>query len=187
MTILLSLDSTLSGSCRDPGFRSPREGRGAGRGRSTTRTASAPVGSDSRWPSRDCHSDRDHRQHLDCDWRRLRDHRHHTRHLRQPGQALTIDFEFIALNELKNTPAATTFVVDPGVVRHFDAFALGLRLATQVGSPTNVGLVPIFVVPFRISSQFSYFVEGDIPLFLRDTAMKVEPSLSFLFQTGVGF
>ena len=54
----------------------------------------------------------------------------------------TIDFEFIALNELKNTPAATTFVVDPGVVRHFDAFALGLRLATQVGSPTNVGLVP---------------------------------------------
>lgn len=99
----------------------------------------------------------------------------------------TIDFEFIALNELKNTPAATTFVVDPGVVRHFDALAVGLRVATQVGALTNVGLVPIVVVPFKISKQLSYFVEGDIPLFLRDDGTKMQPSASFLFQTGVGF
>jgi hypothetical protein len=99
----------------------------------------------------------------------------------------TIDFEFIAMNEVKNTPAATTFVVDPGVVRHFDALAVGLRVATQVGALTNVGLVPIVVVPFKLSKQFSYFVEGDIPLFLRYDGTKMEPSVTFLFQTGVGF
>jgi hypothetical protein len=98
-----------------------------------------------------------------------------------------IDFEFIALNELKQTPAATTFVVDPGVVRHFDALAVGLRVATQVGALTNVGLVPIVVIPFKLSRQFSYFVEGDIPLFLRDDGTKLQPSASFQFQTGVGF
>lgn len=99
----------------------------------------------------------------------------------------TIDFEFIALNELKNTPAATTFVVDPGVVRHFDALAVGLRVATQIGALTNVGLVPIVVVPFKVSKQFAYFIEGDVPLFLRDDGTKMQPSASFLFQTGVGF
>lgn len=99
----------------------------------------------------------------------------------------TIDFEFIALNELKKTPAPTTFVVDPGVVRHFGSVAVGLRVATQVGALTNVGLVPILVVPFKVSNQFSYFVEGDIPLFLRDDGTKMQPSASFLFQTGVGF
>lgn len=99
----------------------------------------------------------------------------------------TIDFEFIALNELKNTPAATTFVADPGVVRHFDAFALGLRVATQIGALTNVGLVPIVVVPFKVSKQFSCFIEGDIPLFLRDDGTKMQPSASLQFQTGVGF
>ena len=99
----------------------------------------------------------------------------------------TIDFEFVALNELKKTPSPTTFVVDPGVVRHLGAVALGMRLATQVGALTNFGLVPIVVVPFKISKQFSYFIEGDVPLFLRDDGTKIQPSASFQFQTGIGF
>jgi len=98
-----------------------------------------------------------------------------------------IDLEFIAFNEIKNTPAATTFVVDPGIVRKFEGFSAGLRVATQVGAPTNVGLVPIVVVPFKVSERVSYFVEGDIPLFLRDDGTKMQPSATFLFQTGVGF
>ncbi len=99
----------------------------------------------------------------------------------------TIDFEFVVLNEVKNTPAKTTFVVDPGVVYHFPSIALGLRVASEVGAPSNVGLVPIIVVPFKISKVFSYFIEGDIPLFLRDAGTKIQPSASFQFQTGVGF
>jgi hypothetical protein len=98
-----------------------------------------------------------------------------------------IDFEFIAFNEIKNTPAATTFIVDPGIVRKFDGFAAGLRVATQVGARTNVGLVPIFVLPFKISERVSYFLEADLPLFLRDDDNKVRPSATFLFQTGFGF
>jgi hypothetical protein len=98
-----------------------------------------------------------------------------------------IDFEFIAFNELKNTPAATTFVVDPGVLRKFDGFVAGLRVATQVGAPSNVGLVPIFVVPVKVSNRISWFVEVDVPLFLRDDGRKVQASATGLFQTGVGF
>jgi hypothetical protein len=98
-----------------------------------------------------------------------------------------IDFEFIAFNETKNTPARTTFIVDPGVLRKFDGFVTGLRVATQVGAPTNIGLVPIVVVPFRISEKLSYFVEADVPLFLRDDGKEMRPSATLLFQTGVGF
>jgi hypothetical protein len=98
-----------------------------------------------------------------------------------------IDFEFIAFNELKNTPAATTFVVDPGIIRKFDGFIAGLRVATQVGAPTNGALVPIFVLPFKVSEHVVYFVEGDIPLFLRDGGNKAEGSATFLFQSGFGF
>lgn len=98
-----------------------------------------------------------------------------------------IDFEFIALNEVKNTPSATTFVVDPGIIRKFDGFAAGLRVATQVGAPTNVGLVPIIVVPFKVSDQLSYFIEADAPLFLRDSGTSMDPSATLLLQTGVSF
>jgi hypothetical protein len=98
-----------------------------------------------------------------------------------------IDFEFIAFNEVKNTPAATTFIVDPGILRKFDGFVAGLRVATQVGAPTNSGLVPIFVVPFKIGARAVWFVELDIPLFVRDAGPKALFSATALFQTGVGF
>jgi hypothetical protein len=99
----------------------------------------------------------------------------------------SIDFEFVVLNEVKNTPAATTLVVDPGVVYNFGPCSAGLRVAAQVGAATNIGFVPIFVLPFRISKAFVYFVEADMPFFLRDDGSKIQPSLSFLFQTGIGF
>ena len=98
-----------------------------------------------------------------------------------------IDFEFIAFNEMKNTPSATTLVVDPGVLRKFDGFIVGLRVATQVGAPSNVGLVPIFVLPVKISNRLAWFLEIDVPLFLRDDGKKLQPSATALFQTGVGF
>jgi hypothetical protein len=98
-----------------------------------------------------------------------------------------IDFEFIAFNELKNTPAPTTFVVDPGIIRKFEGFVLGLRVATQVGAPTNSALVPIVVVPFKIGQRAVYFLEMDVPLFVRDGGNKALFSATALFQTGIGF
>lgn len=98
-----------------------------------------------------------------------------------------IDFEFIAFNDLKNAGARTTFVVDPGILRKFDGFVAGLRVATQVGAPTNSGVVPIFVLPFKLSDRSVYFLELDIPLFVRDNGRKPEGSATVLFQTGFGF
>lgn len=100
-----------------------------------------------------------------------------------------IDFEFIAFNELKNTPAATTFVVDPGVIHKWDGFVAGLRVATQVGAPSNVGVVPIAVLPLKLNDKLVYFFELDLPLFLRDNPAiaKAEASATVLFQSGFGF
>jgi len=99
----------------------------------------------------------------------------------------SIDFELIAFNELKNSPAATTLVVDPGVLYDFGPVVVGGRLATQVGAPTNFGLVPIIVVPFKISPSLSYFVEGDVPMFLRDRGNSLGASIGLQFQTGIAF
>jgi hypothetical protein len=98
-----------------------------------------------------------------------------------------IDFEFIAFNEMKNTPSATTFVVDPGIIRKFDGFVAGLRVATQVGAPTNAAVVPIAVLPIKISERLVYFFELDLPMFLRDNGRKPEGTVTFLFQSGFGF
>lgn len=101
-----------------------------------------------------------------------------------------VDFEFIAFNDFKNG-GVTTFVVDPGVIRKFDDLVVGLRVATKVGALANIGLVPIVVKPFSVSDKAVYFVELDLPLFLNNTALlgdpQFEPSVSVLFQTGVGF
>jgi hypothetical protein len=100
-----------------------------------------------------------------------------------------IDFEFIAFNQLKS-PAVhgnTTLVVDPGIIRKFDGFNLGLRVATQVGAPINSALVPIFVLPIKVSKRSVYFVEADLPTFVRDNGHKAELSTTFQIQTGFGF
>ena len=103
-----------------------------------------------------------------------------------------IDLEFIAFNDFKTISdpamAATTFVVDPGIVRKFKPLSVGLRVATQVGAPTNIGLVPIVVVPVtKVGKHLSYFLEADLPLFLRDSGTSMDPSATLLLQTGFGF
>ena len=98
-----------------------------------------------------------------------------------------VDFEFIAFNELKNVPAFTTLVVDPGIIRKFDGFVLGLRAAVQVGAPTNTALVPIFVLPFKVGKRAVWFAEMDVPVFLRDGGDKALLTATFLFQSGFGF
>ena len=101
-----------------------------------------------------------------------------------------VDFEFIAFNDFKNG-GPTTLVVDPGVLRKFDGWVAGMRIATKVGAPTNVGLVPIVVKPFRVSDELVYFLELDLPLFLNDVGLpgdvQLKPSATVLFQTGFGF
>ncbi len=100
----------------------------------------------------------------------------------------SVDFEFIALNELKSTPSATRYVVDPGVVYNAGPVSAGLRVASVVGAPTNVGLVPILVLPVaKLGDKVTYYVEGDVPMFIRDAGSEMKPSVGFQFQSGFAF
>lgn len=98
-----------------------------------------------------------------------------------------IDFEFIAFNEFKNTPSTAALIVDPGIMRKWAGFVTGLRVATQIGALTNVGLVPVFVLPIKLSERASYFIEVDVPLFSRDNGRKAVFSATGLLQTGIAF
>lgn len=118
-----------------------------------------------------------------------------------------VDFEFIAFSrwdlERPGTPdkSHTIFVADPGVVYNFGPVAAGLRLAVQVGEgvPLNFGLVPIAVVPFKVTRRLSYFLELDLPVFVTASAgapatattpasdARVVGSLAILLQTGFAF
>jgi hypothetical protein len=118
-----------------------------------------------------------------------------------------VDFEFIAFSRWdlngngKPDKSHTIFVVDPGVVYNFGPVAAGLRLASQIGEgvPLNFGLVPIGVVPFKISSTVSYFLELDLPVFVfatpgipaslttAGTDSRVVGNLTILLQTGFAF
>lgn len=120
------------------------------------------------------------------------------------------DFEFVAYNEFKATPAETSFVVDPGVLYNFGPVVVGGRVATKLGAGelTNVGIVPIVVVPFKITEHLSYFVEADVPIFFTDNETSasatvcaggtcpptfkpasgdVQASVGLQFQTGIAF
>lgn len=94
----------------------------------------------------------------------------------------SLDFEVIALSDVRGG-GATTFVVDPGVLRTLGPVVAGLRVASQVGAPLNLGLVPIVVLPFNLSDLFSFFIELDVPVFFRGTGTSATVQL----QTGVAF
>ncbi len=98
-----------------------------------------------------------------------------------------VDFEFIAFNSWNSGHSRATFVVDPGVLYQFDHFTAGLRVATEIGAARNIGIVPIIVKGFEISDGIAYFIELDLPAFLRDNGDSMRPSLTVLFQTGFAF
>jgi len=47
--------------------------------------------------------------------------------------------------------------------------------------------VPIVVVPFKLGQRAVYFLEMDVPLFIRDAGDKALFSATALFQSGIGF
>jgi hypothetical protein len=65
----------------------------------------------------------------------------------------------------------------------------GLRVATEVAARTNIGLVSIVVLPVvKIADKFTYYVEGDLPTFLRDGALDgLKPSTTLQLQSGIAF
>jgi hypothetical protein len=114
-----------------------------------------------------------------------------------------IDFEFIAASRWERLANGTEVtrslvVVDPGVVYNWGRVSTGLRLAVTVGEsvPFNFALVPIVVVPFKISDKLSYFLELDLPVTIAFLTAKpsvpgsvdrVTGELTMLLQTGFAF
>lgn len=105
-----------------------------------------------------------------------------------------VDFEFIGFSrweKIKNGPdvARTVWVVDPGVLYNFGPVVAGVRAAMVIGpgQPFNFGVVPIVVLPFKISKKVSYFLELDTPMFINTSPDKTTESIGLLFQTGFAF
>jgi len=104
----------------------------------------------------------------------------------------SVDFEFVAYIPLKDLPQGVGIVVDPGVLYNFGDFTAGLRVATKVTEATNIGLIPIFVLPLKnlLSGPFTPFVEADVPIFFQDNRQPGGPgvaSIGLQFQAGVAF
>jgi len=105
----------------------------------------------------------------------------------------SVDFEFIAVNSLKNLPAGVGVVIDPGILYDFGQFTAGLRVAAKAVEATNIGIVPIIVYPFKGAGTgpFTPFVEGDVPIFFQDGRETggpgFVPSIGLQFQAGVAF
>lgn len=98
-----------------------------------------------------------------------------------------IDFELIAYNDVKTTANGVGVLIDPGVVRKFENFNLGLRVATNVAVPANVALIPAIIVPFRISSTLAYYIEADVPVGVANVGGTALFNLTFQIQTGFAF
>lgn len=98
---------------------------------------------------------------------------------------LIVDFETIVQNPV-DPSGTTSLVVDPGLVYDLGAFAAGLRVATAVNAPANVGLIPLVnkgVV--KLGNDVTWFVEAAFPMFVR--SRRPDFTLDVVVHTGLGF
>lgn len=102
------------------------------------------------------------------------------------SDALAVDFETQVHTPLKPEGGTSTLVVAPGVVYNLGPFAAGLRVASAIGKPANVGLIPLINRGLFKVGEGTWFVEAAFPTFLhRDP----DPDVTFdvVIHTGIGF
>jgi len=117
----------------------------------------------------------------------------------KPGGKLAVDFEVVVANPISK-PGDTGLVVDPGIVYNWGAFATGLRLAFQINSITNVGLIPLINVPLADLGGSAWFVEAAFPTFVQSELDDPAPGstdiptkhhargvFNVVFHAGIGF
>jgi hypothetical protein len=98
------------------------------------------------------------------------------------SRRVAIDFETIVATPIHPT-GNTGLVVDPGVIYGFDRLALGLRVAFQINTLANIGLVPLINYGLVDLGGAMWFVEGAFPITYSDH----DVSLTLVLHTGVGF
>lgn len=81
---------------------------------------------------------------------------------------LAFDFESVVVDRIDVPGQATQLVVDPGFVYDAGPLAAGIRVAGAIGGATNLGLIPLLNKGFKIGEDTSFFVELDLPTFLRE-------------------
>lgn len=95
-----------------------------------------------------------------------------------------IDFETQVVNPVE--PSGTTsFVVAPGAIYDVGPFALGLRVASEIGADANVGLIPLINRGLVPVGAGRWFVEAAFPSFVH--AKSPDFTFSVVIHTGIGF
>ena len=98
------------------------------------------------------------------------------------SQHVIVDFETVVATQV-DPGGETGLVVDPGVIYDWGGVATGLRVAFQIGSRGNIGLIPLVNVGLVDLGGAKWFVEGAFPVFYVDD----DVSLTLVAHTGVGF
>jgi hypothetical protein len=104
---------------------------------------------------------------------------------------LAVDFELQVGNPIDpmrsdaTTTRRTNLVVAPGVVYNFGPFAAGLRVASEIGAESNVGLIPLINRGLFPVGPATWFVEAAFPTFAH--ASPPDVTFTAVIHTGIGF
>ncbi len=101
------------------------------------------------------------------------------------GNRLAVDFEMIVQNPV-DPRGDTKLVVDPGLVYNAGLVALGLRVASAIGAPANVGVIPLINRGLAPVGGGTWFIEAAFPTFMHSDP---DPDFTFdvVLHTGIGF
>jgi hypothetical protein len=101
------------------------------------------------------------------------------------SEKVVVDFETVVVTPI-DPGGSPGFVVDPGVVYKWPAFATGLRVAWQIHpARPAIGLIPLINRGLVDLGGATWFVEAAFPTFYRSTTEDIE--FNVVLHTGVGF
>jgi hypothetical protein len=98
---------------------------------------------------------------------------------------LAVDFEMIVQNQV-DPRGNSALVVDPGIIYNAGPVALGLRVASAIGAPANVGVIPLINRGIAPVGGGTWFIEAAFPTFLHSDP---DPDVTFdvVLHTGIAF
>jgi len=100
-------------------------------------------------------------------------------------EKLAVDFETQVVSPV-DPRGDSSLVVAPGVVYNAGPAALGLRVASAIGAPANVGVIPLINKGIVNMGAATWFIEAAFPTFLHSDP---DPDVTFdvVLHTGIGF
>ncbi len=97
---------------------------------------------------------------------------------------LAVDFETQVASPI-HPEGNSHLVVAPGLVYNFGPFAAGLRVASHVGQPSNVGVIPLINRGLFTVGAGTWFVEAAFPTFVHQRPPDV--TFDVVIHTGIAF